>query len=181
MTIDARACRDLTRHALARGARIAASDLQHGRIENEMWARLAETTRALVEHPVRIVEGALGVVELVWGDALLCWRLLFTDAPDVVAGHADLIVDVVADKAGVGLRVLDGRDDPPVVRRGRVIDGAVVAGPEDPDEACALDERDRRAEERAATLEAEHEAFFGEHEPVGEPLWTPPPEDGEDR
>jgi len=181
MTIDPHACRDLTRHAIARGARITALDLQHGRIENEMWARLAETTGALSEHPVTIVEGAPGVVELVWGDGLLGWRLYFTDAPDAVAGHADLIVEVVADEAGVALRVLDGRDDPPTVRRGRIVEGAVVTGPEDPDEACALDDQDRQAEERAAARDAERESFFVDDDPVGEPLWTPPPGDGDDR
>lgn len=175
LTVHPRMLRHLVRHALARKARIVVDDLRHGKIEGLAWGRLATAARTLSEHPVRVFDGPPDKIAIGWGDGFVCWVLLLTDAPDPDSSDADIVIDVTLGPRGVELVVLDGRSEPPMRTHARLVDGTVRCGPHDPDEACALDDGERRKQEAAAAREWKDD--YDENEDAGVTLWTPPPID----
>lgn len=125
LTIDGLARLELVRHAVASRAGIAVDELRLGQIPAGGWPRLAEAMGELQGASVAVYDGVPGEADVVWGDDLLGWRLLFSDVPAAEAGHADVLIDASIDEQGVHLRVLDGRVEPPVVRKALVIDGVI--------------------------------------------------------
>lgn len=167
--------RHLVRHALARKAQILIDDLRHGNIANLDWGRLATGARTLSEHPVQVFDGPPDKIAIGWGDDFVCWVLLLTDAPDPDSSDADIVIDVTLQARGIAFAVLDGRSDPPKRTHACLVDCTVRCGPDDPDEACALDDGERRRDEAAAAREWKDD--YDDNEDAGVTLWTPPPID----
>jgi hypothetical protein len=180
LTCDPRARRALARHALGSRAGLDAERLRHGQISAPSeWSALAEASSFLASATFDVVDGLPGRAEVVFGDDV-CWCLQFSAVEHPEDGHADIVIDVYVDERGVQLRAVDGRVEPPVLRLGRIVDGVVRAAPEDPDEACALDDVDRRAEDAAARVAADFAWSIDDDDDV-EKVWEPPPEDASNR
>jgi hypothetical protein len=177
LAIHPHALRDLVRHAIARMARIDVDDLRHGNIKDAGWAPIALATGILSEHPVSVCPGPPETVVIRWANGFVTWRLLLTDAPDPESGAADVVVHVTLGDRRIELDVLDGRSDPPALVCARIIDGVLHGGPEDPDDACAIDDQHRRQEEAAAARAWKDDVEDDESGDVT--LWLPPPTDGE--
>lgn len=187
LVIDPDAARDLVLHAVARRACVAIDDLRQGRIARNAWARLADATRALGELELEVVDGEPGTIELRIAEGSVCWHMtLWGEAPSAEregpAAMADVIADVFADAGGIWLRVLDGRAEPPVVKRRQLVGDRLVRSAQDEEAACVAEEAARRTQElacaRRAELEEELDAAWRELEGEGggeaDALWTPP-------
>jgi hypothetical protein len=177
LTIHPRTLRFLVRYALARTARIDVDHLRHGNVEGLAWSRLAAATRTLSEHPVSVFDGPPAKIAVRWADGFVCWHLLLTDAPAPDSGDADIVIGLTLGGRGVELDVLDGRSEPPKRSFARLTDGVLHCGPDNPDEACAIDDGERRHEDAAAARAWKDDEE--EEEDAGVTLWTPPPLDDE--
>ena len=177
LVIHPRTLHEFMRYAFARTACVDLDDLRQGRIKDAEWSHLAFASGTLSEHPVNVSPGPLDTIVVRWADGMVCWRLLLTDAPDPESSDADVVAHLTLGERRIEIDVLDGRSDPPTRLQGRLIDGVLHAGPEDPDEACALDDRQRLQEEAAAARAWKDELEDDEDADVT--LWVPPPSDGE--
>jgi hypothetical protein len=173
LSIDAAGARDFVWHLVAGMARVVAEDLRSGQIEDKHWRGLADATAHVTGLPVSLVEGAAGEACLDFGDHFVRWDLRFHDG-GTRAGHADILIDVTLGAHGQELDVLDGRTEPPTRIHARLVSGSITCGHFELDEACALDDRSRRDEERAAALAREREADFEDDAADTIPAWEPP-------